>query len=238
MKRALLAVAALATATAGQAVPVQIGFTSPVGDVHSNTQTYSNGSYSVKAYGYSNFNFSTNTGTANNLYDKNNGGDENGLGLLGDPSGNHEIWYAGDNFTTIPAVIVDVSSLLSKVSTAQFMMGSTTSNEQWILRGRDKVSGAWTLVNILSGTTESSWMNLPGWGKYSQYAFISGGTLVGVQDGDADDRTRGNVLLSGLLLTPVPEPASWAMMLTGFGAMGLALRRRRDGGRVKELARA
>jgi hypothetical protein len=27
--------------------------------------------------------------------------------------------------------------------------------------------------------------------------------------------------------TPVPEPASWAMMIAGFGAVGLALRRRR-----------
>ena len=26
----------------------------------------------------------------------------------------------------------------------------------------------------------------------------------------------------------VPEPATWAMMLMGFGAMGFAIRRRRD----------
>lgn len=31
-----------------------------------------------------------------------------------------------------------------------------------------------------------------------------------------------------LTITPVPEPASWAMLLSGFGALGLMVRRRRD----------
>jgi len=35
-----------------------------------------------------------------------------------------------------------------------------------------------------------------------------------------------NVLLSGLV-APVPEPATWAMMLLGFGGVGMAIRRRR-----------
>ena len=34
-------------------------------------------------------------------------------------------------------------------------------------------------------------------------------------------------LLDGVHLTPVPEPASWALILGGFGGMGLAIRRRR-----------
>jgi hypothetical protein len=43
--------------------------------------------------------------------------------------------------------------------------------------------------------------------------------------------TPGNlppmVLLDGVSLTAVPEPATWAMMLVGFGAIGYGLRRRR-----------
>jgi hypothetical protein len=35
------------------------------------------------------------------------------------------------------------------------------------------------------------------------------------------------VLLDGVTLTAVPEPATWAMMLVGFGAIGYGLRRRR-----------
>lgn len=34
-------------------------------------------------------------------------------------------------------------------------------------------------------------------------------------------------LLDGVSLTAVPEPATWAMMLAGFGALGVAVRRRR-----------
>ena len=225
MKTVLLGAAALITATASQA-SVQIGFTSPAGDAGT-TNSYSNGSYSVTAYGYSNFNFTTGTGTSDHLYDKTGGGDENGVGLLHDRSGDHEIWYVGDNFTTIPAVILDVSSLLSKASSAQFMMGSTTSNEQWIIRGWN--GSVWTSLPILTGSTELSWINLPGWGSYQRYAFYSGGTVSG------STRTSGNVLLSGILLAPVPEPGTWAMMLLGFGCLGLALRRRQSYRRVPDL---
>lgn len=35
-----------------------------------------------------------------------------------------------------------------------------------------------------------------------------------------------------LRLTPIPEPATWAMMLTGFGLIGGAIRRRRSTGAV------
>jgi hypothetical protein len=37
----------------------------------------------------------------------------------------------------------------------------------------------------------------------------------------------GNGTVSKLILTPVPEPTSWALMLTGFAGLGAMLRRRR-----------
>ena len=226
MRKLLLGLAALMTATAGQAA-VQITFTSPSGNVGSNSHTYSNGAYSLTATGYSNYNFTTNTGTANNLYDKNGGGDENGLGLAGDPTGDHEIWYANNNFQTIPAILLNVSNLFSIVSSGQFEMGSTTANEQWILAGWNGTT--WSI--LLSGTTEGSFINLPGWGSYGQYAFVSGGTVSG------DSRTAGNVLLTAISLTPsVPEAGTWAMMLLGFGAIGAAMRRRRGQAMPQQIA--
>ncbi|MBA2920350.1 PEPxxWA-CTERM sorting domain-containing protein [Sphingomonas sp. MAH-20] len=38
---------------------------------------------------------------------------------------------------------------------------------------------------------------------------------------------HGGISVAGLGAVAVPEPATWAMMLTGFGAAGLAMRRRR-----------
>lgn len=35
---------------------------------------------------------------------------------------------------------------------------------------------------------------------------------------------------------PVPEPATWAMMLLGFGGIGMAMRRRRKGGQLLQVA--
>ena len=39
-----------------------------------------------------------------------------------------------------------------------------------------------------------------------------------------------NLLSTGVIVTPpaVPEPATWAMMLVGMGAIGFAARRRRN----------
>ena len=217
MQKTLLAIAALCSATASQA---QVLLNHPTGDIGSSSHTYSSGGYSVTATGYSAFNFSTNSGTATDLYGKNATGDENGVGLVGDPSGDHEIWWAGSNATAVPAILVNVSSDLGLASAGQFYMGSTTSGEQWIVAGYN--GSSWS--QLLLGNSDGTWTNLPGWGTYSQYAFISNGTQT------TDGRTSGNVLLGGFSFTAsVPEPGTWAMMLLGFGAIGLAMRGRRRG---------
>ena len=57
----------------------------------------------------------------------------------------------------------------------------------------------------------------------------AGGTL------SLDDEPAGRMLFLYLTPSGVPEPATWAMMLLGFGATGTALRRSRR--RQGELAR-
>lgn len=54
---------------------------------------------------------------------------------------------------------------------------------------------------------------------YSQYAF--GSSTVAIAQGNADHE------LSAIGAFAVPEPTSWALMITGFGLAGVALRRRR-----------
>jgi hypothetical protein len=53
---------------------------------------------------------------------------------------------------------------------------------------------------------------------------IGGNTLVSYNRNFIDGYLNGTVAT----LAPVPEPATWAMMLTGFGIIGFAMRRRKS----------
>jgi hypothetical protein len=60
--------------------------------------------------------------------------------------------------------------------------------------------------------------------------FLGTGGLITL-DFSSDSRSGADAILDNVVLTTapagVPEPATWAMMLLGFGAIGLAMRRRR-----------
>jgi len=201
MHKYLIGLLAAVSASAASAT-VEIDFNSATGDIGT-SHTYSGGGLSVTANGLGP------TG-AIDLFGKNNGGDESGVGIANDPTGDHEIW--GDATTpNFGAIVLNVSDLLAhNVSGAQFFMGSTTNGESWIVW--DNSGGGF--AQVLTGADELTWHNLPDWGSATEYAFSAGGA-------------GQNVLLGGISLTALPEPATWAMMLLGFGAIGVALRRRK-----------
>lgn len=208
--------AALAT---GSMASATINFGTPTGN-QGTTHTYTDGSLSVQATGYA-----SNGGSTTALYGKNNGGDESGLGLAADPAMQNEI-YRGS------FVQLDVSALFGKVSAVSFLMGSTTLGEEWAVYG-SHTAGSFSTGNLAVGgfNDEGVWHSLfstPGWGTFQFYDFVSLGT---------NGQSAGNVLLGELNATPsVPEPATWAMMLLGFGAMGVAVRRSRRKVAVAQLA--
>ena len=208
--------AALAT---GSMASATINFGTPTGN-QGTTHTYTDGSFSVQATGYA-----SNGGSTTALYGKNNGGDESGLGLAADPSNQDEIYRNA-------FVQLDVSGLIGNVSAVSFLMGSTTQGEEWSVYGSN-TAGSYSLADLVVGglNDEGVWHSLfsaPGWGTYQFYDFVSLGT---------NGTTTGNVLLGELNATPsVPEPATWAMMLLGFGAMGVAVRRSRRKVAVAQLA--
>jgi hypothetical protein len=75
------------------------------------------------------------------------------------------------------------------------------------------------------GCGQVSWTGGP-----QVFSFGQGGTFSVALD-NAIFATPGNANIGGTftLLTPsVPEPATWAMMLLGFGAVGFAMRRERS----------
>jgi PEP-CTERM motif-containing protein len=221
MHKTLLAVLLAAAATAGQA-SVTINFDTP-GNTDPGT-TASFGSPAVTATGY--FCPVGGCGTTD-LYIKDGGAGEQGLGLANDPSGQHELWPA--NNSGGPFIQLDVSALLGLTSGASFTMNSTTNGEWWEVIGATGAGGAGA-VALFVGNDELS-HDFANWGSYDYYDFVSLGTFTGGNPGDCEECTIGfgNVLLSSLTYTPsVPEPATWATMLLGFGAVGFAMRRNRE----------
>jgi hypothetical protein len=59
---------------------------------------------------------------------------------------------------------------------------------------------------------------------------VTGMTLASIQAGSPVWPTADNLILGGQVLSAVPEPATWAMMIIGFGAVGSMVRtsRRRN----------
>jgi hypothetical protein len=71
--------------------------------------------------------------------------------------------------------------------------------------------------------------NNMGWTRVS-YDFVAGATTTRValaNNMGAATRDRGVVIDNMFMSVAVPEPATWAMLLTGFGMVGFAARRRR-----------
>lgn len=168
-----------------------------------NTHPFTSGILTVTASGFT----AANTPTA--LFGKNGGGDEVGLGLANDPSGDNEIYYG------MGYVQLDVNALFGLVSGVSFSTNSTTDGEQWSIFGSN-AAGSYSGLALLSGMNENS-ATLPFFGQYRYYDFVSTSTSGGK-----------NFLITGLTLTPsVPEPGTWATMLVGFGTMGGVLRYRR-----------
>jgi hypothetical protein len=76
----------------------------------------------------------------------------------------------------------------------------------------------------------------------ARYAFdaINGEVITNlaytINGGSADGLRQVRIASSTSGVPPVPEPATWAMMLMGFGAAGYAMRRRRQQGGISQIA--
>ena len=208
MRKTLLALttAAALSWAANASAAVVINFNDPSG-LLGTSQVYGDVGTQVTAYGYTG-------GDPSALYGKAEGGDEDGVGLNSDPSGQHEIWFDAGGGTFIA---LDVSDLFGDASSVSVLFGSTTNGEEWEIFGSNVLGDLGS--SLTSGTTEGNWILLPSFGTYTYYNFVS----------NNDGSDRGNVLLGALSFeSAVPEPGTWAMMLLGFGAVGFSIRRRRQ----------
>lgn len=108
-------------------------------------------------------------------------------------------------------------------SLASFGAGSFVLD--FYLGGNARGAAAKTTVITLGSWSTTITLNSADPLTLYSFAFsTTGGNLVFTENGPSDQ--QGNIL-DNITLSAVPEPATWALMITGFGLVGSTLRRRR-----------
>jgi hypothetical protein len=189
-----------------------INFDSPTGNLGTSSHTYGTGD-TVTATGYNSSNSLT------NLYGKADGGDEDGLGLSNDPSGEHEI-------TAGSMIQLNLSNLIADgVTSVTIVMGSTTNGETWEIC-KDTTAGSLATCSNTGHSEEGAGIVVT---SISTYLDI---TAIGKDNSGANS----NVLLTSLsydggggVQSITPEPVAFLLMGSGLGILGLLnLRRSRS----------
>lgn len=165
----------------------------PVG---SSSKVFTVSGYSITAYGFDNV---TGPDPARNLFYKNEGAGEFGLGLVGTP--NNELQVGGNG---LPAqyIQLDLTSILAQGFTnGQIEVGSIQVGESFVLYGSNTLGTLGTQIGGTFGSTfEEMFVNVPNFGMWN---YIS----VGAGSGDVlPVAFQANI-------TPVPEASTFFPIL-------------------------
>ena len=146
-------------------------------------------------------------------------------------------------FTAIGSNIVDVTFFIPGTNSSAFVTGFGAVFSDIDLAGSTSLTffgannlllGTWDAPSITGNETLSFLGILFGDPIVSRVRITSGNAALGVFESSNIDLVVMDDFIFGepTLAAAVPEPASWAMMLLGFGAIGLSMRRK---GRGTEL---
>ena len=188
--------------SAAKASTIPFAFSAPNGSLGF-SHTYVDLGYSITARGYTGVNSFNTVGTAINLYGKNGGGDETGLGIAA--TADHEI--AGNDF-----IQLDFTDVKSKMlnPTGQLMIGSVQSGENYRIYGSNTLGMAGAML-LPSGTTDGKFFAIPNFSSYSYFSISA---------------PKGDVLLDSVSVTgsigaPVPEPGTFSLL--ACAAIGMSI---------------
>ncbi|MFD1787914.1 choice-of-anchor C family protein [Sphingomonas floccifaciens] len=144
-------------------------------------------------------------------------------------------WQAGEGSRSIDLSGTGPGGIMQTFDT----IAGVTYNVRFLLAGNPDggpttkvlstvASGNLPQVNSfnINNTTRSNM----GWTPFT-YSFVAGASTTTLAF-TSGTQTAFGPALDGVSVTAVPEPATWAMMLIGFGAVGASMRRKRVQGRA------
>ena len=143
----------------------------------------------------------------NHLYGKNLGGDENGLGLTGDPSGKFEIWKTANTNAFIQLDLLDIINKLGNNVFYTIQMNSTTNGESWQIYSATGSAFSGTTTLLKTGSDELSYVYQPKT-RYLDFFALNVGNNVLIYD-----------------VSFAPEPGTVLLMGGGLGLLALMRRR-------------
>lgn len=204
---ALIAVALLLSPTPASAIVFDFVGNSPHAGNLGNTEVYTVGSISITA---TDFGIPNAFDSTPNLFGKNAGVGEMGLGLTNDPDRDNEIG-AGAGF-----IQLDLNQLLANgLTNIQILMDSVTNGERWnaYLSNTAASSPAVTPPGSLlySDTTQN----------FSPILALAGNRYLNINS------SNGNVLLHKISAVAAPEPVTMLTLGTGLAIAALSRRRKR-----------
>jgi hypothetical protein len=141
------------------------------------------------------------TAQASALYAKNSGGDEIGLGMNADPSGDHEIFP--NSF-----VQIDIAGVIAQkqINSLQLLIGSVQSGEGFSIWGSNTANQPGTLLMKGTSLMDDVAFNVP---SYGSYRYISVGA------------TSNNILLDSVTAASSGTPEPGTLGLGMIACIGL-----------------
>jgi hypothetical protein len=208
-----LVAAAFIGLSSAQAVPVVWDFTpvatGALGATHTYDSTPSGTSITASAFGTAGV----------QLYGKNDGTGEQGLGLTGNTSNPSNEITAG-NFVQLDLVNLHVPPFTSV--NMSFSANSSTGVDSWAVYGSNTAGSFLTANLILSGTDQNvdTLANVLGTWRYLDATALTGDVLLNHLDNN---------------INVVPLPGAIWMFGAGLGGLSLLLRRRRNKGQLQPV---